>query len=159
MMHPSVRDQKRYKQGVRLNSSFELSAGQRISLGGSFTDLYSREKKGTPLSLSDVNFFHLYLEDKISVLDNANFILGLRVDDHSEEQTYWNPYISVVYNPSDLTSIFGIWGKSNRWPSLSELNRRNPEIGLEAEALETFELGVAQRIGKKNSGQGFFFSA
>lgn len=157
MMHPSVRDQKRYKQGVRLNLSFDLSARHRISFGGSFTDLYTQEKKGTSLSLTDANFFDLYLEDKISILDNANLILGLRVDDHSEEQTGWNPYISIVYGPFDTTSIFGIWGKSTRWPSLSEFDSRNPEIGLEGEAWETFELGMAQRIGKKIAAKVSFF--
>ncbi len=148
MMHPSVRDQDRYKQGIRLRWDFALPAKQRVSIGGDVTNLHTEEKLGTLLSLTDASFYSLYVEDQITPLENINLNLGLRLDNHSEAKLHWNPYISVVFKPFGSTFFFGIWGKSTRWPSLSEFDEKNPQIGLEGEELETFEFGVNQGIGK-----------
>lgn len=151
MMHPGVRDQDRFKQGVRFNWAFALPGKQSLSLGGHMTDLHTEERLGTPLSLTDAAFYSLYVEDTIQAWENLHLTLGLRLDDHSEAKSHWKPSFSAVYRPFGSTTLYGLWGKSVRWPALSELDARNPQVGLEGEDLETSELGITQEIGSRVS--------
>ncbi len=146
MMHPDVREQNRYKHGMRVEWSSPLSGKHRLSLGGDYTYLYTRENLGSALALEDVSFYGVFVEDLFALDERTSFVFGMRLDNHSETDSAYNPYISVTYAPSESTSLYGIWNRSIRWPSLTEFNLMNPQTGLYGEKLEALELGVNRRI-------------
>ncbi len=152
-MHPTTREQNRYKQGIRLKYTLPAYGRHRLSVGGEYTNLYVEEELGSPLELNRVSFYGLYIEDHLGINERTSLTLGMRFDDHSEADSAWNPYVSVVYMPSGSTSLYGIWGRTTRWPGLNEFSNKNQELGLEGEGVESFELGVRQTIGEALSTQ------
>ena len=144
-MHPSVRDQERTKQGIRITNHFEPIYWLRLSLGGEFTHLRTEEKLGVPLTLTNVFFYGAFFEGSFNI-KMINLTMGLRWDDHTEEKAYFSPYSLVELRPFSHTLIYGIWNRAVRWPALSEFSRRNPNLTLQAERMQSLEIGIHQKL-------------
>lgn len=144
--HPSIRDQRRNVQGGRFDLSLQQFGNHQISIGGSITNSFAEELKGTPLNLKNVTFFGLYAEDRFIPLDRLNITFGVRIDGHSQTPAFLNPNVGVSFSPSEGTTLFALWGKSTRWPSLDEFSSRNAQLGLQAEQMQSGEIGIEQTI-------------
>jgi outer membrane receptor for ferrienterochelin and colicin len=148
MMHPDVQDQDRVKQGLRLTWDRELPRKHRLSAGGEFTDLHVVERLGTPLALEGARFYALFVEDRFTPNDRWIVVVGMRRDGHAEASSHWSPSLSVAFAPAAANTLHVAWGRSVRWPSLSEISEADPANGLEAEEQEALELGFRQSFAK-----------
>ncbi|MEW6456687.1 MAG: TonB-dependent receptor [Acidobacteriota bacterium] len=146
MMHPDVRDQYRFREGAKIDFSFDFPLKQRISLGGIFLSSYARENLGTPLKFDYTNIYGLYIEDIFSWGKFFSIAVGLRYDYHTKANSQWNPYFSISLSPFRGNNLYFIWGNSTRWPSISEFNEEDPQSGLESERLKGFEIGMRQKL-------------
>jgi len=144
--HPPIRDQRRSVQGGRFDLSLQQFSNHQISIGGSVTNSFAEELKGTPLNLKSVTFFGIYAEDRFMPVDRLNITLGVRVDGHSQTAAFLNPNVGVSFLPIEGTTLYALWGTSTRWPSLNEFSDRNIQLGLQAERMQSTEIGIEQII-------------
>lgn len=144
--HPSIRDQRRNVQGGRFDLSLQQFRNHQISIGGSVTNSFAEELKGTPLNLKSVTFWGLYAEDRFTTIDRLNITLGVRIDGHSQTAAFLNPNFGLSFLPSEGTTLYALWGRSTRWPSLDEFSSRNIQLGLQAERMQSGEIGIEQTI-------------
>lgn len=111
--------------------------------------ILNKNGDSTPTS----NSHALFIQDEISLLDNKlGVTLGLRYDKYQEFGAELSPRIGVVYTPSELWTIKGMWGTAFRPPSnLQQYEVRsdgnspgNPNV--EPEEITSGEFDISYRI-------------
>ncbi|NOX38798.1 MAG: TonB-dependent receptor [Calditrichaeota bacterium] len=146
MQHPTVRDQKRVVQGTRIDAWLALPGNHRLSMGLYWKQNLAEERLAAPLPLTRTTVLGLYLEDQWQPIDPLWITLGIRFDDHSEDQGYWNPALAFRFEPFPWVSLQGHWSQSTRWPGLSEFAIEEAGTGLQGERLEGHDLGVEVQV-------------
>ena len=146
MQHPTVRDQKRVVQGTRMNAWLVLPGNHRLSVGLDWRQNRAEERLGAPLSLTRTTILGLYLEDQWQPIDPLWITVGIRFDDHSQDQSYWNPAFAFRFEPLQWFSLQGSWSQSTRWPGLSEFAIADASMGLQGERLEGYDLGLQLQV-------------
>lgn len=86
-----------------------------------------------------------YVQDLISVTDDVDLVLGLRVDDYSDYGPQWSKRAGVVYRASDTTILKLLYGSAFRAPTLIEayqnghINTRAGDSTIVPEETDTYE--------------------
>lgn len=86
-----------------------------------------------------------YVQDLISLSDDVDLILGLRVDDYSDIGMEWSKRAGFVYRASDTTILKLLYGSAFRAPTLIEayqnghINTRAGDSTIRPERTNTFE--------------------
>jgi len=86
-----------------------------------------------------------YVQDLISVTDDVDLVLGLRVDDYSDYGPQWSKRAGLVYRTSDTTILKLLYGSAFRAPTLIEayqnghINTRAGDSTIVPEETDTFE--------------------
>ncbi|MCX6075556.1 MAG: TonB-dependent receptor [Campylobacterales bacterium] len=89
-----------------------------------------------------------YLQDLISLNQDVDLILGLRVDDYSDFGTKISKRAAVVYRATDETVFKLLYGSAFRAPTLTEayanghINYRAGDENIKAEETDTYEAVV-----------------
>jgi len=111
----------------------------------------------------EVRTFAFYLQDEINLSDKVLFILGSRLDYHSQFGSQLSPKVSFSYRLSPNSSLYSSWGRAFRAPTLGELYspewmrapgtpyKGNPE--LKPEKVTAYELGLKKKFSKKMEGR------
>ena len=86
-----------------------------------------------------------YVQDLISVTDDVDLVLGLRVDDYSDYGSQWSKRAGLVYRASDTTILKLLYGSAFRAPTLIEayqnghINTRAGDSTIVPEETDTYE--------------------
>ncbi len=104
----------------------------------------------------------LYLQDIWDINSQLRLILGARYDHYSDVGDSFNPRASLSWSATADLSLFATYGAAFRAPNFGELyNANNPgALGnpdLNPEEIETYELGLHNRLGKRSQFRGTLF--
>ena len=105
---------------------------------------------------ADRQVLGVYLEDVWDIGEKVSMTIGGRVDHYDEFGSSLNPRFALVYTPpvADL-ALKALYGGAFRAPSLIE--KADAEFDLEAEDLQTYELGISYNLPKIVTIQGNYF--
>ncbi|MDP3301041.1 MAG: TonB-dependent receptor [Sulfuricurvum sp.] len=88
---------------------------------------------------------YAYLQDLISLTDDVDLVLGLRVDNYSDYGPQWSKRAGLVYRASDTTILKLLYGSAFRAPTLIEsyqnghINTRAGDSTIVPEETDTYE--------------------
>lgn len=134
---------------------------------------YNRDEDGIVQDLigdgtSNYNISGAYTQADVSILTNLTAILGIRYDnvaydwqdnflpDSSNTSASTtigavSPKFGIAYNPFELMTIFGNWGRGFNPPEMDQLfssdSESNPD--LKPEYLTNYEIGIRGRLGPR----------
>lgn len=145
-MHPSVRDQDRYKQGARVTWTWAPSPRQRLLAGGEVTESYARERLGTPRPLTRLTRSGLFVEYALRPAERLTVELGARRDGLSRAASRWSGSAALRVRPDARTELYALWSRTVRWPALSEVASWDPALPVEGERLQGGEVGLRRRL-------------
>ena len=145
-MHPSFRDQERYKQGGRFSWTWQASSRQRWSFGGEITERYATERLGSPLPLTRIRSQGLFAEYSAILGHGLTIDLGWRRDALSRAAPRWNYTAGVRWRPAEPIEVYALRGRATRWPALSLVGYWYPGEAVTGESLTATEVGGSWRM-------------
>lgn len=137
---------KDFTNGVMLNGSGRLLAGNELTVGAEFRQQGGERLSGSPGEWDKTEvavFFH----DEQILLSKWVFTFGARYNHDEFAGNVLCPQIGLVFHPREGTVLRGTVNKGFRAPQINELYLFPPSnTDLKSEEVWNYEVGVTQRI-------------
>jgi outer membrane receptor for ferrienterochelin and colicins len=89
----------------------------------------------------------LYTQDDVKLGEKVALSLGARFDHYQDQAARLNPRIALIVSPDAVTTVKLLYGRAFRAPNEYEQRYYTATGDLEAETIETLELGVERALG------------
>ncbi len=116
---------------VEVQYTWDISDNQALTMGGeiqqqSIDYTINNVDGSTILVKEDVKTNSLYGQDEITLFDDLTLVAGLRLDDHSNFGSEFNPKLSLMYQLSDFTTLRASAGRAFKSPTIRQLYYDSP---------------------------------